>query len=108
MEHTRPKAVGQLEVRPYTMEPDEGIRLAQGRFLDELPGAVFALITLVWVISCFAGLIWRDTPADIIAHLQSFARSAMGSDTMAVVTRVGGMARIAKTVCAFMGPRSSA
>jgi hypothetical protein len=41
-----------------TNEVGEGLRLAQGRFLDELPGAAFAAATLVWVISSFGRLIW--------------------------------------------------
>jgi hypothetical protein len=39
-------------------EDTEGLRLAQSRFLDELPGAVFAVITLVWVVLSFTHLIW--------------------------------------------------
>jgi len=39
-------------------EDTEGLRLAQSRFLDELPGAVFAVITLVWVLLSFTHLIW--------------------------------------------------
>lgn len=36
----------------------DGTRFHQNRILDELPGLAFAAITLVWVITCFAGLIW--------------------------------------------------
>jgi len=36
----------------------EGLRYYQGRILDELPGAAFAVITLVWVIACFFKLVW--------------------------------------------------
>jgi len=35
----------------------DGVRLSRGRFLDELPGAVFAAITLVWIVMTFADLI---------------------------------------------------
>jgi hypothetical protein len=52
----------------------EGVRIAQGRFLDELPGAVFAVMTAVWVISSFAGLFWTNLPADFIAHVHEFAQ----------------------------------
>lgn len=38
--------------------PDQGVRFYQGRLLDELPGAAFVTITLVWIISSFAHLIW--------------------------------------------------
>jgi hypothetical protein len=33
-------------------------RFAQGRFLDELPGAAFVIVTLIWIIASFAHLIW--------------------------------------------------
>jgi hypothetical protein len=49
------RQIGQaVEVR----RPDEGVRFFQGRFLDELPGTAFAVITLVWVVTSFAHLIW--------------------------------------------------
>jgi hypothetical protein len=34
----------------------EGVRIAQGLFLDELPGAMFVFMTLMWVVSTIAGL----------------------------------------------------
>ena len=37
-------------------EIGEGARLAQALFLDELPGAMFVFMTLMWVVSTFAGL----------------------------------------------------
>ena len=36
----------------------ECARFAQGRLLDELPGAAFVIVTLVWIIASFAHLIW--------------------------------------------------
>jgi hypothetical protein len=36
----------------------EGARFAQGRLLDELPGAAFVIVTLIWIIASFAHLIW--------------------------------------------------
>ena len=33
-------------------------RFSQGRFLDELPGAAFVVITLIWIIASFSHLIW--------------------------------------------------
>ena len=42
--------------RPST---NEGLRMAQSNFLDELPGIAFAVITLAWVALSFAHLIWR-------------------------------------------------
>ena len=38
--------------------PDQGVQFYQGRLLDELPGVAFVTITLVWIISSFAHLIW--------------------------------------------------
>lgn len=37
-------------------QPSEGVRLYQGRVLDELPGAAFAAVTLLWIITSFARL----------------------------------------------------
>jgi hypothetical protein len=64
-----------LEASPgaASYEKTEGARLAQGRFLDELPGAVFALVTLIWVVSAFVGLVGSHLPADLIAQVHSFA-----------------------------------
>ena len=36
----------------------ECARFAQGRLLDELPGAAFVIVTLIWIIASFAHLIW--------------------------------------------------
>jgi len=33
-------------------------RFAQGRFLDELPGAAFVTITMIWIITSLTSLIW--------------------------------------------------
>ena len=37
---------------------DEGLPLYQGVILDELPGAAFAAVTLVWIFASFSKLIW--------------------------------------------------
>jgi len=50
LEHVREQA--------NASEPAEGARMAQSRFLDELPGAAFGAVTLVWIILSFAHLIW--------------------------------------------------
>ncbi|MGD1026848.1 hypothetical protein [Candidatus Binatus soli] len=39
-----------------------GVRFAQNRFLDELPGAAFAAITLVWLFMSLASLTWMPNP----------------------------------------------
>ncbi len=36
----------------------EGTRVYRSLLLDQLPGAAFAAVTLVWVISSFGHLIW--------------------------------------------------
>jgi hypothetical protein len=41
-----------------TDEAGEGYRLYMGRVLDELPGVVFAAMTLVWIFTSFGKLIW--------------------------------------------------
>ncbi len=39
-------------------EAGDCARFAQGRFLDELPGAAFVIVTLIWIFASFAHLIW--------------------------------------------------
>ena len=38
------------------VELAESLRVAQNNLLSELPGAVFALLTLAWIIGSFAAL----------------------------------------------------
>jgi hypothetical protein len=39
------------------VEPaDDGLRIAQGCYLDELPGLAFGLITLGWIVISLASL----------------------------------------------------
>jgi len=108
MEHIRQPTVGQVGTIDVTAEPGEGLRLARGRFLDELPGAAFAAITLVWIVSSFAGLMWSNIPAEMIAHLQNLAQAIYGSHAVALISRVAGMTTFAKAVFGFQDPRSSA
>jgi hypothetical protein len=56
----------------------DGVRLSRGRFLDELPGAVFAAITLVWIVMTFAGLIRNEAPAHLIDNTRVVVGSASG------------------------------
>jgi hypothetical protein len=51
---------GVLDVPYERTEHQEGSceSVAKARILDELPGAAFALITLVWVIFSFANFMW--------------------------------------------------
>jgi hypothetical protein len=57
MEQVKQETIGQINTVELAAEPNEGLRLAQGRFLDELPGAAFAAITLVWIVTSLAGLL---------------------------------------------------
>lgn len=79
-------------------ETGEGVRLAQGRFLDELPGAAFAAVTLVWVIGSFAGLFWHNLPAEFITHVRAFEQLVLGSHAVTVVARAGSVASIGRTI----------
>lgn len=44
----------------WTAKPEigQGVRLAQEFFLDELPGAIFVFLTLMWIIDTFIGLLY--------------------------------------------------
>ena|ERR1700693_2989140 len=84
-----------------TTEAGDGVRLAQGRFLDELPGAAFAAVTLVWVISSFAGLFWRNLPAEFITHVHAFAQLVLGPH-VTVASRVISVAGIGKAIYHFV------
>lgn len=108
MENVKQETVGQINTVELTAEPGEGVRLAQGRFLDELPGAAFAAITLLWIVSSLAGLMWREIPADTIAHIQSHAQVFLGWHSLRIMSRVAGAARFAKTAYRFFDPRTPA
>ena len=83
-------------------ETGEGVRLAQGRFLDELPGAAFAAVTLIWVISSFAGLIWRNLPAEFITHVHAFSQLVLGSHAVTVASCANGAAGVGKKIYDFV------
>ena len=108
MERTNQQTLGQINTAVLTDEPDEGVRLAQGRFLDELPGAAFAGITLFWIVSSLASLIWREMPADMISHVQSLVHGLLGSHALMLMSRVGGAASFARTAYGFFDPRTPA
>jgi len=55
----RDKTLDSAQVNSPTQSTNEGLRLAQSNFLDELPGIAFAVITLAWVVLSLAHLIWR-------------------------------------------------
>jgi hypothetical protein len=80
----------------------DGMRLAQGRFLDELPGAAFAAVTLIWVIGSFAGLMWQSLPADLIIHVRAFTQLVLGSHAITVASRASSAAGIGKKIYDFV------
>ena len=108
MENITYEGTGQVREIYGAVETSESMRFAQGHFLDELPGAAFAVITLIWVILSFAHLIWRELPPDTIAHLRALAEAVLGSHAMALVSRLGGAASFAKTVHGYLDPRTPA
>ncbi len=55
------KSLGEIESRAApgssrAAPPDEGLRMAQGLYLDELPGVAFGLITVGWIVMSLAQL----------------------------------------------------
>ena len=55
---------GRVRATAKTAESCEGRQMMQGRLLDELPGALFAAITLVWIVCSFMRLDgWTTTRA---------------------------------------------
>jgi hypothetical protein len=55
---TEPKILEGIQGSTASTETGEGTRFYQGRVLDELPGAVFAAVTLIWIMASFSRLIW--------------------------------------------------
>jgi hypothetical protein len=90
------------EATATTRETGDGVRLAQGRFLDELPGAAFAAVTLFWIIASFAGLIWRNLPAEFITHVHAFAQLVLGPHVVTVASPLSGVAGIGRTIYEFV------
>ncbi|HKN01313.1 MAG TPA: hypothetical protein VJX23_12420 [Candidatus Binataceae bacterium] len=108
MEHVKQETLGQINTVELTAQTGEGVRFAQSRFLDELPGAAFAGITLLWIVSSLAGLMWREMPAGTIAHIQSLAQVSLGWHSLRIVSRLAGAAGFAKTAYRFFAPRTPA
>jgi hypothetical protein len=52
------KAVEGVTQAESSQQVGECTHFSQGRFLDELPGAAFVAITLIWIVASFAYLIW--------------------------------------------------
>ena len=105
MEHHNEATAGQIRTGEIPAGTDEGKRLAQGRFLDELPGAAFAIITLIWVVSMFAGLIWRDMPAEMMARYPMLAQAFTSAHALAAMSRATAAAGLVKTALGAFDPR---
>jgi len=58
MEFTAKEKALEVAQTERSQEVSDCVRFSQGRFLDELPGAAFVAITLIWIITSFAHLIW--------------------------------------------------
>jgi hypothetical protein len=49
----REKAIETVTQADGSQQVGECTRFSQGRFLDELPGAAFVAVTLIWVVCSF-------------------------------------------------------
>jgi hypothetical protein len=107
MEHIENESVAFTAVEPKPGTHD-GIRVAQGMFLDELPGAVFAGLTLIWVLSSFAGLMWREVPPATMLHLQTLVHALVGSQATTAMARIAGVASLARAAGSFLDPQAPA
>ena len=92
------QVLGRVWGRAGAAEDGAGVRMAQGRFLDELPGFAFAIITLVWIFASFAGLAgiaWQPAATGLAAHVHQFT-AQHASHAWKVLSRTGTVAGLAK------------
>jgi hypothetical protein len=108
MEKASFEEVGQFGAFKIGTESREGIRIARGLFLDELPGAAFAAVTLIWIASSLATLMWRETPMDAINHLHILVRAFLNSNAVSMISRLAGAGSFAKSAYGFFEPRNPA
>jgi hypothetical protein len=52
------KAIEGVTQAESSQQAGECTDFSQGRFLDELPGAAFVAVTLIWVVCSFFHLTW--------------------------------------------------
>jgi hypothetical protein len=52
------KAIEGATQSESSLQAGECTRFSQGLFLDELPGAAFVAVTLIWVVCSFFHLTW--------------------------------------------------
>lgn len=57
MEYTKPLVLEGIDKSTTSTEVSESAHFNQRRFLEEVPVAVFAVMTLVWIIGSFLHLI---------------------------------------------------
>lgn len=100
-------ALGKYLEHAMPSEPGEGVRLARGRFLDELPGIAFAAITLFWIVSMFAGLTWRELPVELTAHVRAIMQAVLGSHALTLASRLGSVAGFTQRAYAFIASRNA-
>lgn len=66
--------------------------------MEELPGLLFALVTLAWIFGSLAGLAglgWKPVSDHVMAHIHQLALQ-LPPHTGAVLSRVGTVAGIAR------------
>lgn len=86
----------------------DGIRIAQGQFLDELPGIAFALITLFWIVGCFAGMEWRLDTGAMMARAHQLVGLAMAPPhSITIASRAAGAGAFVKRSYDFIARRSA-
>ncbi len=105
MENVERESIGQIRAIDTRTEPGEGLRLARGCLLDELAGAAFIAITLMWIVTSLGGLAWCDIPIEVTTHLHALIRALAGSHALAMASHVTGAASFAKTVYGFFNHR---
>jgi hypothetical protein len=107
-EKVKQETLGQFRVAAMYSEPGEALHFAQGRFLDELPGIAFAAITLIWIVSSFAGLQWRELPAEVTAYVGAITHFVGASHTFTMVRRLGSTAGVAARIYGYLAARNTA
>jgi hypothetical protein len=86
----------------------DGIRLAQSRFLDELPALAFGLITLIWIVASFAGLEWRlETGAMVVRAHQLMNLVISPPHSVTLVSRAATAAGFMKRLYQFVIRRAA-
>ena len=88
-------------------ENGEGVRIAQRCFLEELPGIVFGAMTLIWICSSLAGLMWRELPTEITQRLPELVMSLWASHSLVAARHIASVAAVAGRVHTVMADTHS-